>query len=83
MKHACRHATRLASDSIDRKLTQWERLRFHLHLAMCRNCRNCDHALRLIRRTTELMRETRYGEIKLTDSQRERLHAAINGNNQS
>ncbi|WP_232710433.1 zf-HC2 domain-containing protein [Mariprofundus aestuarium] len=76
-------ATRLASDSIDRKLTLWERLRFHLHLAMCRNCRNCEHTLRLIRRTTELMRETQYGNIKLTDLQRERLHAAINGNNQN
>ena len=77
MNHACRHASRLASDSIDRKLTIFERLQFHLHLAICKNCRNCDKAFRLIHQSIKLMRETRYGEVRLSDSQRQHLHQAI------
>jgi len=77
MKHACRHAMRLASDSIDRKLNLSERLRFRIHLAMCKNCKNCEHTLKLIHQTTKLMRETGYGEVQLTDEQRSRLHQAI------
>ncbi|NWF38608.1 zf-HC2 domain-containing protein [Mariprofundus sp. NF] len=77
MNHACKHVSRLASDSIERKLSLWERFRFHLHLAMCRNCRNFDQALELMHQATELMRKTRYGKIELTDTQRDRLHKAM------
>jgi len=74
MKHACRHASRLASDSIERKLSLWERFSFHMHLAMCKNCRNVESALQLMHQATDLMRETRYGKIKLNETQRNRLH---------
>ncbi|ATX81655.1 Putative zinc-finger [Mariprofundus ferrinatatus] len=77
MKHACRQASRLASDSIDRKLSILERLKFHLHLAICKNCRNCDNSFRLVHQTTKLMRKTRYGDARLSDSQRQQLHKAI------
>jgi len=80
MKHACQQASRLASDSLDRQLSLWERLTFHIHLAMCRNCRNCDNNLKLIRSTSELIEKTRYGTIKLSDNQRERLHKSLEEN---
>jgi len=77
VKHACKDVSRLASDSIDRKLTLWEKVRFHLHLAMCKNCRNFDRAVELMHQATELIHQTRYGEAKLTESQRDRLHQAM------
>lgn len=77
MKHACQKASRLASDSIDRKLTLRERLQFHLHLMMCKNCNSYDKSLHLIRSTTKLIRETNYGETRLSKEQRKQLHSAI------
>lgn len=77
MNHACKEVSRLASDSIERQLSLWERFRFHLHMAMCRNCRNFDQALELMHQATALMGQTRYGEIKLSESQRNRLHKAM------
>jgi len=80
MKHACKQASRLASDSLDRQLSLWERLKFHLHLAMCGNCRNCDNNLKLIRSTSELIEKTRYGAIRLSDKQRQQLHKVLKEN---
>jgi len=80
MKHACKQASRLASDSLDRQLSLWERLTFHFHLAMCGNCRNCDNNLRLIRSSSELIEKTRYGKISLSNAQREKLHASLKEN---
>lgn len=77
MKHACQSASRLASDSLDRKLGLWERLKFNLHLLICKNCSNCDDNLKLIHATSALIQQTRYGEINLSDEQRKRLHQQL------
>lgn len=34
----CHEASRLCSESLDRKLTLWQRAHLWLHLAMCRLC---------------------------------------------
>jgi len=77
MKQACHYASRLASDSLDRPLSLWERLRLKLHLSMCSNCQNCDHNLKLMHQINVLMRNNDYGQIRLSDQQREHLHASL------
>jgi len=83
MKQACQYASRLASDSLDRPLSLWERLRLKLHLSMCSNCQNCDNNLKLMRKINALMRENHYGQIRLSDQQRKQLHKALDKHNES
>jgi len=77
MKHACHYASRLASDSLDRPLTLWERIRLKLHLSICNNCKNCDNNLKLMRQINELMRINDYGHIRLSEQQLNHLHQAL------
>ncbi len=77
MKQACNEISRLASDSLDRPLTLAERLKFKLHLSMCSHCRDYDHNMRFIHKITALIRETKFGQVRLPDKQRQRLHAKL------
>ncbi|MFQ5518580.1 MAG: zf-HC2 domain-containing protein [Mariprofundus sp.] len=77
MKHACNQASKLASDSLDRPLSLWERVKLKLHLSMCSNCEQCDSNLKFIHQVNALMRKTNYGQIQLTDEQRKRLHQSL------
>ncbi len=77
MKHACREISQLASDSLDRPLSLFERLKFNIHLAMCKHCRNYSHNMKFIRKITEMIDTTNYGEIRLSDEQRQRLHERL------
>ncbi len=77
MKQACHYASRLASDSLDRPLSLWERLRLKLHLSMCSNCRNCDNNLKLMRQINTLIRKNHYGQLRLSEQQRQQLHKAL------
>jgi len=77
MKQSCHYASRLASDSLDRPLSLWERLRLKLHLSMCTNCQNCDNNLKLMRQINELMRTNDYGHIRLSEQQQVQLHKAL------
>jgi len=45
---ACKLATRLASDALERPLSSLERLRLRLHLAMCKSCRTCKDEMKLL-----------------------------------
>ena len=83
MKQACHHASRLASDSLDRPLSLWERLRLKLHLSLCSNCQNCDNNLKLMRQINELMRNSRYGQVRLSEQQRDQLHKALDHHDKS
>jgi len=74
MKHACNEISQLASDSLDRPLSLRERLKFRLHLLMCGYCRDYDHNMKFIRAVTAMIRTTHYGQIRLSDQQRQRLH---------
>ncbi len=73
MKHACRQATKLASDALDRRLTAWELLSLRFHLLLCSNCRQCDKSMKIIHETAELIRHSQYGDLKLSDEQRRHL----------
>ena len=77
MKHACKQATRLASDSLDRPLTLWERFKLKLHLSMCNSCRRCESSFRLMQDIHTLMRNNDYGNVQLSEQQRKELHRAL------
>lgn len=77
MKKACHYASRLASDSLDRPLSLWERIRLKLHLSMCTNCQNCDSNLKLMRKINELMRTNDYGHLRLSKQQQAQLHESL------
>ncbi|MBI4161343.1 MAG: zf-HC2 domain-containing protein [Acidobacteria bacterium] len=48
----CKELTELITDYLEGKLSLWHRLRFHLHLGMCRHCRGY---LRQMRTTIRLL----------------------------
>lgn len=50
----CWNATRLASDSLDRKLSAVEKLRLGSHLAMCPACRRFSRQAVDLRRLSQL-----------------------------
>jgi len=80
MKQACHYASRLVSDSLDRPLTLWERIRLKLHLSICNNCQNCDNNLKLMRQINELMRMNDYSHLRLSEQQLKHLHQALDNN---
>lgn len=77
MNSACKEASKLASDGLDRKLTLWERLKLQIHMSMCGKCKNCNETMKLIRNTSKLISQSRSGKIRLTDKQRESLHKTL------
>jgi len=83
MKQACHYASRLASDSLDRPLNLWERLKLKLHLSMCNNCQNCENDLKLMRQINDLVRDNDYGNIRLSEQQQTQLHQALDNNKTS
>jgi len=83
MKQSCHYASRLVSDSLDRPLTIWERIKLKLHLSMCINCQNCDNNLKLMRQINEMMRTNDYGHIRLSEQQLKHLHQALDTNKET
>jgi hypothetical protein len=77
MNYACKEASKLASDGLDRKLTLWERLKLQIHMSMCGKCKNGNKSMKLIHKTSKLISQSRSDEIRLTDEQRESLHKAL------
>ena len=77
MNSACKEASKLASDGLDRKLTLWEKLKLQIHMSMCGKCKNCNKSMKLIRKATKLISQSRSGKIRLSDEQRESLQKAL------
>jgi hypothetical protein len=77
VNYACKEASKLASDSLDRRLSLRERLKLKIHMLMCGKCKNSNETMKLIRNTATLISQSRSGEIRLTDEQRESLHKAL------
>lgn len=77
MKHACKEISQLASNSLDRPLSLFERLKFELHLSMCGHCRDFDHNMKFIRKITEMIHTSDYGHVRLSDKQRQQLHDSL------
>jgi len=49
MSFSCKEASRLASDSYERKLTAVENIKFRVHLLICGMCRNYKADLEALR----------------------------------
>jgi len=80
LKHACKEASKLASDGLDRNLSLWERLKLQIHMSMCEKCKNCNETMKLIRNATKLISQSRNSGIRLTDEQRASLHKVLDEN---
>ncbi len=52
MMMVCRDVTELVTDFVEGRMSFWDRMRFQLHIAMCRNCREY---VRQIRKTLRLL----------------------------
>jgi len=46
----CRDVTELVTDFLEGRMSWWDRLRFQLHIGMCRHCREYLRQVRLIQR---------------------------------
>ena len=56
MNMSCKRASRLMSQSRDRKLSFGERASLQLHLAICRGCRAVNAQFELLRRAMRIRR---------------------------
>jgi len=77
IKHACRQATKIASDGLDRRLSAWEILRLKLHLLLCGNCRNFDRSIHILHQAVLMIRRAQYDGLQLSPEQRQRLSSAL------
>jgi len=50
LKPTCKEVHRLTSEGMERELSMIERARVHMHLAVCKACRNFTDQMSLIRR---------------------------------
>lgn len=57
MTMACKRATELMSQKIDRPLSLTERVSLRTHLMMCRYCRRCEQQLQMLSRITGRRRQ--------------------------
>jgi predicted anti-sigma-YlaC factor YlaD len=48
----CRDVTELVTDFVEGRMSFWDRLRFQLHVGMCRHCREYVRQMRTTRRVT-------------------------------
>lgn len=46
----CREVTELVTDYVEGRLGPWDRLRFRLHVSMCRHCREYVRQMRTVTR---------------------------------
>ncbi|MBI3836624.1 MAG: hypothetical protein HY288_01650 [Planctomycetia bacterium] len=74
----CKDVSKLLSESLDRKLPFWTRVRLWMHLGMCRLCWGFRRDLMHIHRETrqhadEIERDVHEAEGKLSEESRERM----------
>jgi hypothetical protein len=71
----CKHASRLVSQSMDRRLSLAERVGLRFHLLLCDACSNFSRQLVLLREAIRRMvRQTENdGAIRLSEPARERI----------
>lgn len=48
----CRDVTELVTDYVEGRMRFWDRLRFQLHIGMCRHCREYVRQMRTTQRVT-------------------------------
>jgi hypothetical protein len=75
---SCREASRLASESMDRRLGVGEKLQMHVHLAMCSLCSRYRTQARAIRTA---IRTAKPPSRALSEEARERIRKSMAGQN--
>lgn len=75
MMRSCKEVSRLASERMNRELTLRERIAFHLHVLMCRNCLRYARQIATVKQATEKLRLRRdlNDSEGLSDEARERI----------
>jgi hypothetical protein len=81
----CKHASRLVSQSMDRKLSLRERLGLQLHLLMCDACSQFSRQISLLRQAVRQwsMRIENDNAINLSDEARNRIRHSIQQSDQN
>lgn len=78
MKHFCKEASRLASDTYERDLTLIERLRFRTHLLMCKACANYVFNLDILNRIFSSMHKHADAHAPcLSEDDRRKIQSAL------
>lgn len=75
----CKHASELISQSLDRRLTMWERWSLKLHLLICRFCKRFANQLLQLKLVVrqQIMAVENDENIKLSQSVRKKIAYAV------
>lgn len=82
---SCREASRLASESLDRRLRPAEQVELRLHLLMCRLCRAAFEQLKILREVGRRFFsrgpfEEDLPDVHLEEEEKERIKAVLRAN---
>lgn len=79
MMLTCKHASELISQSLDRRLTMWERWSLKLHLLICRFCKRFANQLMQLKLAVrqQIMTVENDENIKLSQSVRKKIAQAV------
>jgi len=79
MMLTCKHASELISQSLDRRLTMWERWSLKLHLLICRFCKRFANQLMQLKLAVrqQIMTVENDENIKLSKSVRKKIAQAV------
>ena len=79
MNLSCQQASRLVSESMDRRLSRWERVSLRIHLVICSYCRRVRRQLDWLRRAARASRlePPDHDPIRLSPQARARIRHAL------
>lgn len=81
MMLSCRDTTRLASESLDRPLTLWQRMQVAMHMMMCGPCRRARRLMQFLRDAFGRLNKEEFEQLSsnqsLAPDVRERIKEAI------
>ena len=59
----CQQLTELVTDYLEGRMSIWDRLRFQMHVGMCRRCRAYLHQMKMTVRTLGKLPQEREGRV--------------------
>lgn len=81
MMLSCRDTTRLASESLDHRLTLWQRMQVAMHMMMCGPCRRARRLMQFLRDAFGRLNTDDFQQLSmeqsLTPDVRERIKEAL------